>query len=137
MASKYEVSVLGDIVTFIMRVKRTSFATEHTICVTVDITGVDHSNIVKYAFSGATLRVKLQSQLRNKTESQLADYAENGYKTSYEDIDGGQTVTLGDRLMKLTIDQFKVFMFENFAMDSDQATVVFRKKHNLETPEDN
>ena len=136
MASKYAVEVYGDTVQFLMRIKRDSFANEHEILVKVDITGVAHDSIVKYAFSGATLRVKLQSQLRNKTEAQLIEYAKKGYNTTYADIDGGSTVTLGDRLMKLTKDQFIAFMFENFGMPEAEAIIVFRRKHNLETPDE-
>ena len=136
MANKYEARVYGDSVEFTMRIKRDSFAPEHVILVTIDVSAMTREQMLKYCFSGATLRVKLQSQLRGKTEVQLSGYAKDGYKTTFEKIDEGSTTSLGDRLMKLTKPEFIAFMLENFGMPEDEAIIVFRRKHGLETPDE-
>ena len=131
MASKKEVTIVGNVVTYIMNVKRDSFSPEHEIKCEVNIEGMDRDTIIKYAFSGQTLRVKHQSQIRSKPETEIARLAVSGIKCSWKDIDDGSTVSLGDRLMKLTKEQFVELMMTDLMLEEEDAIDLYNRKHGI------
>ncbi len=129
--AKKEMKISENSVVFDMDIARDSFALAHRVRVTVDITGVEVAQLAKYAFSGASVRVKLQSQLRKKTELELNAMALNGLKTTFKAIDAGSSSTPVDKLMLLSLNDFVKTMVEQLGLSVDQATTIYNRKHGI------
>ena len=138
MANSKAVSVIGNSCDFLMEVtkNKTAGTPEHKIVVTVDVTGVSRETMLSNNFSGSSMRVKLQSIMRRKTEVELSGYEKDGYRTTWTEIDAGTVQTLKDRLMAMNVDQFVEFCEEQFEMEYEDAIKLFNRKHGISEDED-
>ena len=125
------IEITGNIVSFDMKIKKDSLkAPEHKISVQADITNVSRETLIKVCFSGSSARVRLQSKLRKKSESELARMAINGYKTTLKAImekDAQQDYT--DALHALSREEFIRTIMRDFRCDEAMAAKLYEKKH--------
>lgn len=132
------IAINGNTVTFEMKLKKDSLkAPEHKIKVEVDITGVSREILIKVCFSGSSARVRLQSKLRKKSESELARLAANGYKTTLKAImekDAQQDYT--DALHALSREEFIKTIMRDFGCDKATAATLYEKKHANDTDDE-
>ena len=127
------VTVDGDTCSFNMVVKRDSFATEHDIKVTVDVTGITRDAMLANNFSGSSMRVKAQSKARKFSDKMLNTLAESGWKLKWAEIAEKYVPTIQDAIMELTWEQFFELMSEQFGMtDREQVRRMYCKKHDIE-----
>jgi len=138
MTRDKKVYVTDNTIRFGMEVTRdkTKGTPEHFIYVEVDITGVSRETTLSNNFSGSSMRVKLQSIMRRKTEVELSGYEKDGYKTNWAEIDAGTVQTLKDRLMAMNVDQFVEFCEKEFEMEYEDAIKLFNRKHGIDPEED-
>jgi len=126
----------GNIVTFEMSLKKDQLkGIEYKINVTVDVADVSRETMLENCFSGASMRVRLQTKLRKRSNRELAQLAISGYKTTWSSIsarEGSTPANPADLLMKLSRSEFVDFMDDQYGIEEHVAIKMYNKKHGIE-----
>lgn len=131
MASTKAVTIVSNVVSFLMDLRKDLEDKPFKIQVTVDITGVNRESMLTNNFAGSSMRVKLQAKLRKKTDAELEQLVTNGYNTTWAEIGAAEVLSTGDLMARLSKDQFIEIMCDEYDLDMETAEKMYNIKHGI------